>query len=184
MTPSHQNHQVPMADPTFNAQEASHPSSPLTTSVSDNLHLSDILSSSPSINVFAGFIRHFSTINQRVENSALNTTILAPINNVVMSLPQKPWETVHEYNTLGKKAYEGTLGRDRAQKNIRNFVEAHILPLRPWREGEKARNLAGNEYWWEVKNGIKMIQPGNIKVIDDSRRVRNGDLWIIDSVIG
>lgn len=124
----------------------------------DTVILSDVIGNDRSINIFAGFTRDFATISQRFEDSSLNTTIMAPINSAIMALPRKPWEDPEDYDKLGPNAYEGEPGEERAQKNLRRFVEAHVVPVSPWREGEKVKTLAGGEVWWEGKDGVKMVR--------------------------
>ena len=123
----------------------------------DSIILSDVLGNDRSINIFAGFTRDFATISQRFEDSSLNTTILAPVNSAIMALPRKPWEDPEDYDQLGADAYEGDQGEQRAQKNLRRFVENHVVPASPWKEGEKTKTLAGGEVWWEAKNGITLV---------------------------
>ncbi|TAQ90094.1 hypothetical protein B7494_g1534 [Chlorociboria aeruginascens] len=144
----------------------------------DTIILSDVLGRDRSINIFAGFTRDIATMSQRFEDSTSNTTILAPVNSVIMALPRKPWEDPNDYNKLGANAYEGGDGQERAHANLRRFVEAHIIPASPWKEGEKIESLVGDEVWWEMKDGAKVIQPGNIEVTSVSK-VRNGQLWIL-----
>jgi hypothetical protein len=119
--------------------------------------LSDVLGTDRSINIFAGFTRDFANISQRFEDSSLNTTILAPINSAIMALPRKPWEDPVDYDNLGSNAYEGPGGEERAQKNMRRFVEAHVVPASPWKEGEKLKTLSGGELWWETKDGVTLV---------------------------
>jgi hypothetical protein len=123
----------------------------------DTVILSDVLGNDRSINIFAGFTRDFVTISQRFEDSSLNTTIMAPINSAIMSLPRKPWENPEDYDRLGADVYEGEPGEERAQKNLRRFVEAHVVPVSPWKEGKKVETLAGGEVWWESKDGVKKV---------------------------
>lgn len=147
----------------------------------DTVILSDVLGNDRSINIFAGFTRDFANISQRFEDSSLNTTILAPVNSAVMALPRKPWEDPEDYDRLGPNAYEGEPGEERAQRNLRRFVEAHVLPVSPWKEGEKVKTLAGGEVWWEDKDGVKMAstldsydtpRKGLIDSADQARRYR------------
>lgn len=74
-----------------------------------------------------------------------------------MGLPRKPWEDPEDYDKLGADAYEGPEGEGRAQNNLRRFVEAHVVPVSPWKEGEKVKTLAGGEVWWEGKDGVKYV---------------------------
>jgi hypothetical protein len=123
----------------------------------DTIILSDVLGRDRSINVFAGFTRDIASISERLADSGQNTTILAPVNSAIMGLPQKPWEDPADYDNLGANAYEGEDGEERAHKNLRRFVEAHIVPASPWKEGEKVKTLVGDEIWWESKDGVKRV---------------------------
>ncbi|KAH8679888.1 hypothetical protein BGZ60DRAFT_239913 [Tricladium varicosporioides] len=148
----------------------------------DTIILSDVIGNDRSINIFAGFTRDFAQISQRFEDSRLNTTILAPINSAIAALPRKPWEDPKDYDDLGAEAYEGEEGEDRAHMNLRRFVEAHVVPTSPWKEGEKLKTLTGDEIWWESKEGKKLIQPGGIEVSLVASRVYNGEVWILKGV--
>jgi len=59
---------------------------------------------------------------------------------------------------LGAKAYAGTSGEDRATRNLRRFAEAHIVPVSPWKEGEKVETMGGGQVWWENKDGNKVVR--------------------------
>jgi hypothetical protein len=149
--------QQPMADKNLGPAMPPNQKSPSTSAPTDGdtVILSDVLGNDRSINIFAGFTRDFATISQRFEDSSLNTTIMAPLNSAIMSLPRKPWEYPEDYDKLGSDAYEGEPGEERAQRNLRRFVEAHVVPVSPWKEGEKIKTLEGAEVWWESKDGVK-----------------------------
>ncbi|RAL68215.1 hypothetical protein DID88_008919 [Monilinia fructigena] len=115
----------------------------------DTIILSDVLGRDRSINIFAGFTRDVAQI----------------INSAIMGLPRKPWEDPEDYDKLGGNAYEGEDGEERAHKNLRRFVEAHIVPI-----------------WWENKDGAKLLQPGNIEVSSTAGDVHNGQVWILKDV--
>lgn len=119
--------------------------------------LSDVIGKQRAINVFASFTRDIEIISRRLDDNAQNTTVLAPLNSQIEKLPRKPWEDPRDYEALGENAYEGEEGEGRAQRNLRRFVEAHILPLSPWIEGEKVESLGGGEVWWEEKEGQKLV---------------------------
>lgn len=120
--------------------------------------LSDVMGRDRSINVFAGLVRDVESVARRLDDSAQNSTVLAPLNSAMEKMPRKPWEDEADYNRLGADAYEGDDGWDRAQRNIRRFVEAHILPQNPWKEGEKVHAISGDgEIWWESKDGKKIV---------------------------
>lgn len=162
---------------------------------SDTVILSDVMGRDRSINIFAGLVRDVETVSRRLDNHDQNSTVLAPLNSAMEKLPRKPWETPEEYNELGADAYEGDDGWQRAQKNIKTFVEAHVVPQSPWPEGEKAKALGTNdEVWWEEKDGKKVvghlsahsptntlltsyqIQPGDIEVASVASSVENGQV--------
>lgn len=58
---------------------------------------------------------------------------------------------------MGAEAYEGSEGEDRAHRNLRRFTEAHVVPVSPWKEGERVKTIAGNEVWWEEKGGKRRV---------------------------
>ena len=124
---------------------------------SGDLIISDVIGKERSINIFAGFTRDIESISSRLDNTSQNSTILAPLNSEVQKLPRKPWEDPEEYNALGEDAYKGASGEDRAQANLRRFVEAHIVASSPWKEGDKTETLSGNNVWWETKDGKRMV---------------------------
>ncbi|KAK4097926.1 hypothetical protein N658DRAFT_256324 [Parathielavia hyrcaniae] len=145
--------------------------------------LSDVMGRDRSINLFAGFVRDIESASRRLEDSARNTTVLAPLNSAVEKLPRKPWEDPEDYGAFGPDAYEGGDGHERAQRNLRRFVEAHLVPASPWQEGEKVKPIVGDrEVWWEEKDGARLIQPGAIEVVGVAGDVANGQVWIIKSV--
>lgn len=76
-----------------------------------------------------------------------------------MALPRKPWEDPRDYDSLGSNAYEGGEGEERAQGNLRRFVEEHVVPWEKgsWGEGERTRTLGGGEVWWEEREGVKVV---------------------------
>ncbi|KAK8122488.1 FAS1 domain-containing protein [Apiospora sp. TS-2023a] len=151
----------------------------------NNVMLSDVMSRDKSINLFASLTRDVASIEQRLEDPSQNSTVLAPLNSRIDALPSKPWEDARDYETFGTAAaYEGDEGRDRAQKNLKKFAEAHMVPVSPWQEGEKVKTLfAGDkEIWWENKEGKKVIQPEGIEVDSVASKVANGEVWIIRGV--
>ncbi|KAI3318520.1 hypothetical protein HD806DRAFT_540134 [Xylariaceae sp. AK1471] len=146
--------------------------------------ISDVMGRDRSINIFAGFARDVASISNRLDSSTDNSTVLAPLNSAVEKLPGKPWEDSKDYNALGANAYEGEDGQDRAHRNIRRFVEAHIVPVSPWPEKEKTKSLldGDREIWWETKDGSKVLQPDGIEIQSVASQVGNGEVWIIKSV--
>lgn len=118
-----------------------------------NLIVSDLLVKTPKINVFASLTRDFHPTANRLNDKSQNTTVLAPLNSAINALPRKPWEDPEDYEHFGEaQAYKGDEGRDRAQRNLQRFVEAHLVPVSPWREGEEVETVGGGKVKW-VKEG-------------------------------
>ncbi|KAG9949018.1 hypothetical protein KCU85_g4668, partial [Aureobasidium melanogenum] len=118
--------------------------------------ISDVLGRERNINIFAGFTRDIESVSRRLEAGSHNTTLLAPLNSAITKLPRKPWEDPQDYAALGQNAYDGQSGEDRAHRNLRRFVEAHVVPESPWAEGQKVQTLGGDTVWWEEKDGKKL----------------------------
>jgi len=129
--------------------------------------ISDVIGRDHVINIFAGFTRDIDTISRRLDDNEQNSTILAPLNSELKKLPRKPWEDPREYGALGQGAYEGDGGEDRAHKNLRRFVEAHVVPVSPWAEGEKVETLGGKQIWWEDSNGKKTVSSLGVGCLTD-----------------
>ncbi|KAI1298537.1 hypothetical protein F5Y03DRAFT_268078 [Xylaria venustula] len=149
-----------------------------------NVLLSDVLGRDRSINTYAGLIRDVETVSTRLDTADSNSTVLAPLNSAIDALPGKPWEDQHEYNALGASAYDGDEGQERARRNIRRFVQAHVVPVSPWKEGERVRSLldGDREIWWENKDGVMLLQPDGIEIQNVASKVGNGEVWIIKAV--
>ena len=169
--------------------------------------LSDAMGRDRSINIFAGLARDVEAVARRLDDAAQRSTVLAPLNSRVDAQSHKPWEDPADYRALGAGAYEGPDGQERARRNQRRFAEAHVVPVSPWKEGEKARSLLpeDREIWWETRDGKKVvrppvlptvrpsgprttanhgsqIQPDNIEVENVAGRVGNGEVWILRGV--
>ncbi|KAI4121104.1 MAG: hypothetical protein LQ338_006565 [Usnochroma carphineum] len=145
--------------------------------------ISDVIGTDRAINIFAGFTRDIDAISKRLADKSQNTTVLAPLNSEIQKLPRKPWEDPKDYGTLGQSAYEGSAGEDRAHRNLRRFVEAHVIPASPWKEGEKIKSAGDEKLWWEAREGTRFIQPGNLEVSSIANRVSNGEVWILKGVV-
>ncbi|KAI1772683.1 hypothetical protein F4818DRAFT_136468 [Hypoxylon cercidicola] len=177
--------QQPLMDPVGPVVPPSHqPADPGRPPLQGGVLISDVMGRDRSINIFAGFTRDIASISSRLDDSSKNSTVLAPRNSAVENLPRKPWEDPRDYEALGANAYEGGDGQDRAHRNLRRFVEAHVVPASPWAEGEKIKTLldGDREIWWEMKDGVKVIQPDGIEVDSVAGRVGNGELWILKGV--
>jgi paired amphipathic helix protein Sin3a len=139
--------------------------------------LSDVMGRDRSINIFAGFTRDIESVSNRLDDGAKNSTVLAPLNSAIEKLPRKPWEDPRDYGALGPQAYEGEDGQERAQRNLRRFVEAHIVPTSPWKEGQRVKPLGDDrEVWWEEKDGKRVVKPGDIEVVSVASTVANGEV--------
>lgn len=127
------------------------------TAMQDNVLLSDTVGLDRSINIFAGLIRDIDTLSSRLDSKSTNSTILAPLNTAITTLPRKPWEDPADYAALGSSAYDGQSGEDRAHYNLRRFVEAHVVGESPWKEHQKLKTIGGNTVGWENKNGKTVV---------------------------
>ncbi len=173
-------------DPNSNSPGIQLPNPPSTggnDNSNDAVILSDVIGSDSSINIFAGFTRSVSTVSTRLETSALNTTVLAPLNKAITALPRKPWEDPRDYAELGASAYHGDEGEDRAQRNMRRFAEAHVVPASPWEEGVKVETMGGRTLWWEKKDGKAVVMPGEVVVERVAQKVANGEVWVVEGVL-
>ena len=169
--------------------------------VNGDLIISDVIGRERCINMFAGFTRDIDQASSRLEDAQKNSTILAPLNSQIQNLPRKPWEDPQDYQAMGEQAYAGSSGDGRAHRNLRKFVEAHIVPKSPWKEGTRVKTMAGNEVWWESKDGkhyvrtwttavnalymltTDQIQPDNIEITSIASRASNGEVWIMAGVL-
>jgi len=114
--------------------------------------ISDVLPKTKGINIFAQLTRDFEPVASRLNDPSKNITVLAPRNSVIHALPHKPWENPADYSKFGEvDAYEGQEGQDRAKRNLQKFVEAHLIPASPWRNGEEIETLGGEKMKWEKK---------------------------------
>ena len=77
----------------------------------------------------------------------------------------------------GAQAYEGSGGKERADENLRRFVEAHLVTQSPWPSGDKAKTVAGRVVWWEEREGGKrVVMPDEVEVEQVAIEVANGQL--------
>lgn len=123
-----------------------------------DLIISDVIARERSINVFAGFTRDVDPVSGRLDDLSKNSTILAPLNSAIQKMDHKPWEDSREYSAFGSDAYAKGDGEERAHKNLGRFVQAHVVPASPWKEGEKVETLAGTKLWWEKKGESKVVR--------------------------
>jgi len=147
------------------------------------LSISDILPQTRKINIFASLTRDISTVSGRLESTKPqdNTTLLAPLNSAMQALPRKPWEDRPGDDT----GIDAQRNEDKAARNLQRFVEEHVVPTSPWKQGEegKIRTLGGQELWWQEADGRKVIMPGNLVVEGVVGRVGNGEVWAVEGVV-
>ncbi|KKK13389.1 hypothetical protein P175DRAFT_0430316 [Aspergillus ochraceoroseus IBT 24754] len=150
----------------------------------DDPIVSDVLPKTRGINVFASLTRQFESVESLLNDSKTNITVLAPRNSAIQDLPRKPWENPDDYEEFGEvRAYEGDEGRERAKRNLKRFVSAHIIPQSPWKEGEEAETIGGDKLRWR-KDGDKIyIEPSGVEVESIAEQVSNGEVWILNGVI-
>ncbi|OJJ46112.1 hypothetical protein ASPZODRAFT_67362 [Penicilliopsis zonata CBS 506.65] len=146
--------------------------------------VSDVLPKTQGINIFSSLTRDFEPISSRLNDASRNVTVLAPRNSAIQALPRKPWENPEDYGKFGEvEAYQGEEGQDRARKNLQRFVEAHLVPVSPWKEGEEAESLVGGKLRWTREGNKVFIEPGHIEVETIAEQVYNGEVWVLNGVI-
>ncbi|KAI5287567.1 hypothetical protein KEM54_005905 [Ascosphaera aggregata] len=151
---------------------------------SNDIILPDVLGKERGLNIFASLTRYIDDVAARLSDPSLNTTVLAPMNSALQKLDHKPWEKDNDYQEYGEQAaYTGGEGEARAAKNLRDFVEGHVIPVSPWMAGEEVETLAGRKVTWEKKNGVIYIQPGDLKVERIATQTSNGEVWVLSDVI-
>lgn len=152
-------------------------SSPDDVKIQPSVPLNDILTTHRSLTSFSSLTRLQTSTTSLLSDLGTNTTVLAPLNSAIDALPRKPWESPRDYDTFGAQAYEGDEGQDRANQNLRRFVEAHLVTASPWAEGEKVRTIGGRDVWWvEREGGKRVIMPDEIEVDTVASRVANGEV--------
>ena len=148
------------------------------------LTISDVLPQTRSINIFASLTRDLSSVTSRLESQAAadNTTLLAPLNSAMTALPRKPWEDRPD----DKSGISAARNEDKAAENVQRFVEAHVVPVSPWKEGKtgKIDTLGGGSLWWEKRgDGTRVVMPGGVEVDGIVGKVGNGEIWALKGVV-
>ncbi|KAK3187497.1 hypothetical protein K4F52_003846 [Lecanicillium sp. MT-2017a] len=151
--------------------------------VQPKVRLGDTLGSNRALTTFSSLARKEESIESLLVSTTDNTTVLAPVNSAVEALPRKPWEDPRDVQAYGAQAYDGSGGKDRADQNLRRFVEAHLVTRSPWRKDTKAKTVGGREIWWEEKDGKMVIMPDEVEVDKVAIEVANGQLWILKGVL-
>jgi hypothetical protein len=130
---------------------------------SNGLLVPDVLAKTRKVNVFASLTRDIESVSTRLSDEAKNTIVLAPLNSAIQSLPRKPWEDPEDYNHFGRlNAYKGQEGEDRARRNLKRFVEVHLVPACPWKEGEEVETIGGGKLRWTREGDrvfVSLIEP-------------------------
>lgn len=125
---------------------------------SGDLAVSDILGKERTVNIFASLTRGIEPVGSRLASMDRDTTVLAPLNSVITALPHKPWEDPGDYAKYGQEtAYAGSEGESRANKNLRHFVEGHIVPQSPFLQGKSVQTAQGFKIHWEERNDKKYV---------------------------
>lgn len=127
--------------------------------------LGDIISIDRTISVFSGFTRSVEGISGRLADRNQNTTVLAPKNTAITSLPRKPWEDPSDEEEAraqgvnSEDLYRGESGEDRAADNLRRFVEVHMVGASPWGKGKENQivTLGGKAVWWDEEAGVRKV---------------------------
>jgi hypothetical protein len=149
--------------------------------------LADILPLTKSISIFSGFTRSVESISTLLSSRGQNATVLAPSNSAITKLPRKPWEDPSDQGAGGNvfsDVYAGIKGEDRASRNLRRFVEAHVVGVSPWERRQKVKTIEGVEIWWEEDaQGRKVVYPDGLVVQEVGGEAANGALWVVDGVV-
>lgn len=184
--------QHPIMDPEQAKQDSSSgPSAENPTASSESsattLSISDILPQTRKINIFASLTRDIDSVTSRLDstNPDSNTTLLAPLNSAMQSLPRKPWED----RPGDESSIRAESNEDKAAGNLQRFVLEHVVPVSPWESGREnaMETLGGQKLWWEEREEdgtkIKVVQPGNLVVDEVVGRVGNGEVWAVKGVV-
>ncbi|KAL8417799.1 hypothetical protein RB594_001433 [Gaeumannomyces avenae] len=149
--------------------------------------LSDVLGDK-RVNGFGSLVRNVESTSRRTNDPRQASVVLSPLNSALEALPQKPWEDATDYSEFGSNAYEGAGGRDRAQGNIQRFVERHIVPVaaQDWAKEQKIKSIGQDTLiWWEENaDGKRTIQPDGIRVKEVISTAINGEIWLLEGVLG
>ncbi|KAG5301024.1 FAS1 domain-containing protein [Histoplasma ohiense] len=148
------------------------------------LYISDILSKTREVNIFSSLTRDIEAVSTRFNNGTESSIVLAPLNSAIHGLPRKPWEDPADYRDFGEAAYTSKEGEARAEKNLKHFVEAHIVPMCPWPSQETVKTVGGRAIYWKKEDDGKVyIYPDKIEVLKIMTQASNGEVWILNRVI-
>lgn len=167
LLPQHQLGQLPIMPPA-STSDNNPPSQPA-------VPLADILGTQRALTTFSSLARQSSDLETLLSSFSINTTVLAPLNSAIEALPRKLWEDPREGGAAA--AYQGEQGQERAKANLKRFVEAHLVGVSPWEEGQKGETVGGRKLWWETReDGRRVIMPDGVEVDKVASRVANGEL--------
>ena len=80
--------------------------------------------------------------------------------------------------------YEGGDGEEKANENLRRFVEGHLVVSDgEWKAGEKKTTVGGREIWWEEKEDGRVVMPDHVAVEKVGQRVANGEVVSLFSIL-
>lgn len=131
--------------------------------------IADLLPRNNQIQIFSSLLRDVDSAWAQLSDPSQYSIILAPSNAALHALPNKPWESDSDEQTYGEQAYEGEAGMQRAQGNLKSFVEMHILSAKEWKEGQKIKTMSGLEVWWESQGGKRVVSR---PLLLDLRRIK------------
>src|SRR5687767_12736126 len=69
--------------------------------IQPSVPLNDILGTLRSLTTFSSLTRMQTTTTSLLSDLSTNTTVLAPLNSAIESLPRKPWESPRDYDAHG-----------------------------------------------------------------------------------
>jgi len=145
--------------------------------------LSDLLGRIQRIQIFSGLVNDVDSVYKYLSDESHAATVLAPENGAMHRLPNKPWHKKDDYSALGSEAYEGDSGQIRAQSNLQNFVEEHIVKDGSWAEGVKAKTMGGSTLWYEKQGDKLVIKPNDVEVVERVDKGVNGEIWVIKDAL-
>jgi len=151
------------------------------------LLLSDVLTLDPQIKIFTTMLHDTEIVDDLLGKKGFQGLILAPSNDIMNALPKKPWEG-NQIISESADDQEVNITAEQADKNTETFIKNHIVPQWPWSEGQKIATLSttNKQIWWEEdeKEQCRRIMPFGIKVVEVAQLADNGEIWVIDGVLG
>lgn len=171
-------HTQPLIDDILSAPMSRSASTQQDSNTATHITISETLASVKSINIFSGLTRDVDSVHSRLSSSH-NSTILCPANSAMMALNRKPWQASLD----DVQVYSGVDGQAKADSNLKQFVETHVVDASPWVEGQRVKTMAGGTLWWERKGDKKIVMPAGVEVEDVEKAVGNGEVWILKGTL-